>query len=466
MRDSSPMAPRPAVPPGGPKAAAPTLLGVAVAVAGALVASGSCTVSPRAAPPAVVLVSIDTLRPDHLGCYGYSRPTSPEIDRFREESVLFREAVAQAPSTLPSHASMLTSLLPAHHGASIRNSSALRPDVPVLAGLLRDAGFATASFNGGGQLYRTWGLDRGFDVYESYAEADEEEELGGDTFHERLAAATPWIESVRERPFFLFLHTYEVHHPYTPTPERLALMEKGYTGRLPPQISIRLIKKINSGRKRLRPGDLEHIVAAYDAEISSADAGFGELVALLRRLGRYDSSLIVLTSDHGEAFGERGRVGWHGDTLYDEQIRIPLMIRLPGGRFRGRTVEPQVRSIDIAPTILSVLGLPAPREFSGTAIDIAGRAAGHPPWAVASIDGFSKDLAVRTRQWKWYQGRLYDLLDDPGETTDVAARHPAVVESLQGTLAALLKSREPAVRRPVEIDRDLRERLKALGYVE
>jgi arylsulfatase A-like enzyme len=446
---------------------APAFIG-GLLLLGVLASASSCsrTRPPTPTPPAVVLVSIDTLRPDHLGCYGYSRPTSPEIDRFREESVLFREAVAQAPSTLPSHASMFTSLLPVHHGASIRKSSALRPDVPVLAGLLRDAGFATASFNGGGQLHRTWGLDRGFDVYESYAEANAEEELGGDTFHERLAAATPWIESVREKPFFLFLHTYEVHHPYTPTPERLALMEKGYTGRLPPEISIRLIKKINSGRKRLRPGDLEHIVATYDAEISSADAGFGELVALLRRLGRYESSLIVLTSDHGEAFGERGRVAWHGDTLYDEQIRIPLIIRLPGGRFRGLRVDPQVRSIDIAPTILSVLGLPVPRGFSGTAIDIAGRAAGHPPSAVASIDGFSNNLAVRTRQWKWYQGRLYDLLADPGEKSDVAARHPDVVERLEGALVAQMKSREPAARRPVKIDRELQERLKALGYVE
>jgi arylsulfatase A-like enzyme len=454
------MAARPGLSPGG--RAAPALLG-ALVLFGVVASSPSCNRAPAPAPPAVVLVSIDTLRPDHLGCYGYSRPTSPEIDRFREEGVLFREVVAQAPSTLASHASMFTSLLPAHHGACMRYRSAVRPDVPVLAGLLRDAGFVTASFNGGGQLYRTWGLDRGFDVYESYAEVDDEK-LGDDTFRERLAAATPWMESVREKSFFLFLHTYEVHHPYTPTPERLALMENGYTGRLPGQISIRLLRRINSGKKPLRPGDLEHIVAAYDAEISSADTGFGELVALLRRLGRYDSSLIVLTSDHGEAFGERGRVGWHGDSLYDEQIRIPLIVRLPGGRLRGRTVEPQVRSIDIAPTILSLLGLPVPREFSGAAIDIAGGAAGHPPWAVASIDGYSNDLAVRTRHWKWYQGRLYDLLDDPGETSDVAARHPAVTESLQGTLAALLKSREPAGRRPVEVDR--RERLKSLGYVE
>lgn len=458
------MAPRRAFRRGGGTPPVAGLLG-AVIVSGALAASASCHVASHGPPPAVVLVSIDTLRPDHLGCYGYSRPTSPEIDRFRKEAVLFREVVAHASSTLSSHASIFTSLLPAHHGASIHDRSGLRPDVPVLAELLRNAGFATASFNGGGQLYPIWGLGRGFDVYESSAEA-EDEELGADTLRERLAAATPWIESVREKPFFLFLHTYEVHHPYTPTPERLAAMETGYAGRLPGRISIRLLEKINSGRKALEPGDLEHIVAAYDAEISSADAGFAELLALLRRLGRYDSSLIVLMSDHGEAFGERGRVGWHGDTLYDEQIRIPLIVRLPGGRLRGRAVDRQVRGIDVAPTILSLLGLPIPREFSGVAIDIAGRAAGHPPWAVASIDGSPNELAVRTSRWKWYQGRLYDLVADPGETTDVAARHAAIAEDLEGRLLALLKARAPAGRTPVEVDSRMRERLKALGYVE
>jgi arylsulfatase A-like enzyme len=412
----------------------------------------------------VVFVSIDTLRPDHLGCYGYPRPTSPEIDGFRNEAVLFEQAVAHAPSTLSSHASMFTSLLPPHHGASVLNRSAITPDVTLLAEVLRDAGFATASFNGGGQLHPAWGLDRGFDVYESFAES-EGDRLGEDTFRERLAAAKGWIESVKDEPFFLFLHTYEVHHPYTPEPERLALMETGYKGKLPGRISIRVLEKINAGTKALRPGDREHIVAAYDAEISSADAGFAELLALLRELGRYDSSLIILTSDHGEAFGERGRIGWHGDTLYDEQLRIPLVVRLPGGRLSGMTVEDQVRGVDLAPTILSLLGLAVPEEFSGSAIDVAGQAARDSGWALSEVDGSPNELAVRTPRWKWYRGRLYDLAADPGERTDVASRHPDVEQDLSGKLADLVRSREPAGETPIEVDEDLLERLKALGYV-
>jgi arylsulfatase A-like enzyme len=442
-----------------------TVAAAAAAAAAAIaVSSSGCAASPRRPASAVVLVSVDTLRADHLGCYGYGKPTSPEIDRFSREAVLFRRVVAHASSTLPSHASMLTSLLPAHHGASFKKRSALRAGVPTLAEALRRAGFATASFNGGGQVHRTWGLDRGFEVYVSATDASETE-VGRDTMRQQVAAAEPWLKKAGERPFFLFLHTYEVHHPYTPTPERLARMESGYSGTLPDRISYRLLERINTGEKALRPGDLEHIVATYDAEILGADAGFGELVRLLRRLGRYDSTLVVFTSDHGEAFGERGRVGWHGDTLYDEQLRVPLIVKLPGGRLGGATVQDQVRCIDFAPTVLSVLGLPVPPEFSGAAIDFQGRAVGHPPWAVANIDGSSQELAVSTSRWKWYEGRLYDLVEDPGERRDVAPLHPDVDRDLSGKLLAMLRSREAAMTTPVQVQADVQEQLRALGYV-
>jgi len=423
--------------------------------------------APRARPasaPAVVLVSIDTLRPDHLGCYGYRRPISPHIDAFRREAVLMRDVVASAPSTLASHASMFTSLLVQHHGASIAASSALRPGLVTLAEVLQRAGFATASFNGGGELHRVWGLDRGFGVYESATDSTVSE-IGDDTMAGQVQLAKKWLESVGSRPFFLFLHTYEVHHPYTPAPERLKAIEPSYAGRLPDRISIRLLEKINSGQKKLAPGDLEHIVATYDAEIASADAGFGELLDLLRRLGRYDSSIIVLVSDHGEAFGERGKVGWHGDTLYDEQIRIPLVVKLPRGRLAGKAVEAQVRGIDIAPSLLSQLGLPVPRQFSGTRIDFAGGAPDHPPWSMSTIDGALRVAAVRTHRWKWYEGRLYDLEHDPGETRDVASLHPEVERELEGRLVASLRSRESAGSTPVRMPNEVAEQLKALGYL-
>jgi arylsulfatase A-like enzyme len=428
-------------------------------------ASCACASRPSPAAPAVVIVSIDTLRPDHLGCYGYPKATSPHIDAFRREAVLLRQVVAAAPSTLASHASMFTSLRVQHHGASISVPSALRPGVLTIAELLQRAGFATASFNGGGQLHRSWGLDRGFGVYESATDSSDAE-IGADTLAGQVEKARAWLESVGPRPFFLFLHTYEVHHPYTPSAERLRHMEAAYSGTLPDHISIRLLEKINSGERLLQPGDLEHIVAAYDAEIASADAGFGDLRSLLRRLGRYDSSIVVLTSDHGEAFGERGRVGWHGDSLYDEQVRIPLVVKLPGGHLAGRTVETQIREIDLAPTLLSRLDLPVPPEFSGTPIDFEGGAPDHPPWAVAGIDGNPRSIAVRTAQWKWYEGHLYDLDRDPGETRDVASLHPDVDRDLARRLLAMLASREIAPRSPTGPEESVRDQLKALGYLQ
>jgi len=417
------------------------------------------------APPAVILVSIDSLRPDHLGSYGYPKPTSPRIDAFRRESVLLRQVVASAPSTLASHASMFTSLPIQHHGASVAAQSALRPGIVTLAELLRRGGFETASFNGGGQLHRSFGLDRGFSVYQSATDSSDAD-IGEDTLSQQVERARPWLESVRSRPFFLFLHTYEVHHPYTPSPERLRAMEPSYSGTLPAAISIRLLEKINSGEHVLRPGDLEHIVAAYDAEIASADEGFGELLALLRRLGRYDSSIVVLTSDHGEAFGEHGEVGWHGDALYDEQVRVPLILKLPGARLAGRALETQVRLIDLAPSLLSLLGLPAPEQFSGVPVDFAGGAPEHPPWCVSGIDGQPNSAAVRTERWKWYEGRLYDLAHDPRETRDVAKANPEPQQALEARLLAIVGSREIAPLTPAAQDGDVRDQLKALGYVD
>ncbi len=431
---------------------------------GASLLVAACRPQDARPPQAVVLVSIDTLRPDHLGAYGYAKPTSPEIDRFRRDAVLFKDAVSNAPSTLPSHASILTSLVPMHHGASLAKDSGLRPDVPTLATVLRGQGFATASFNGGGQLDHIWGLDRGFQVYVS-APAAADSEIGDDTFSQQVAAARPWLASVRDKPFFLFLHTYEVHHPYTPKPERLAVMESHYEGRLPNTISIRLINKINSGRKRLAPADLAHIVATYDAEIASADAGFAELLHLLREMGRYESALVVLLSDHGEAFGERGKVAWHGDTLYDEQLRIPLVVKLPGRRLAGSTIDAQVSGIDVAPTMLQILGLPIPTAFTGAAVDLEGRAARHPPWSLAGIDGVANEIALRTGDWKWYTGRLYDLRQDPREAADVSAQHPDIEKICEEKLSELLRARPYAEGTPVTVDSALEERLKSLGYV-
>jgi arylsulfatase A-like enzyme len=411
----------------------------------------------------VVLVSIDTLRPDHLGCYGYEQPTTPNVDAFRKDAVLFREAIAHAPSTLPSHASLLTSLIPHHHGASIARGTALATGRLTLAETFRESGFATASFNGGGQLDATFGLDRGFDVYET--PGDQGQDLAHDRLFGKVEAGLAWIRGIGRRRFFLFLHSYEVHHPYTPDAEARARLPERYDGSLPPDISIALLEEANAGRRVLTPADRAHIVHAYDREIRSMDDAFGRLVAALRAAGLYEETLLVLTSDHGEEFGEHGAMGWHGHSLHDELLRVPLLIKFPRSWRGGRTMEAQVRGIDVAPTALVAAGVGVPPAFEGTELVayVAG-GTGPPPYAVAALDGGG--TALRSREWKWIQRTLFHLSTDPGERVDLADRFPDKADGLRRIKQRFVAEGDFVEGPRAAIDDDLRDRLRSLAYVQ
>jgi arylsulfatase A-like enzyme len=413
-------------------------------------------------PRDVILISIDTLRPDHLGCYGYRFPTTPNLDRFSQDAVRFSQTIATAPSTLTSHASMMTSLLPRQHGAEHLTHHALSPRFLTLAGIFRQHGYSTVSFNDGGQVSAIFGMSNGFDYYSSSPQSTVYH------FDDVVTRATGWLDShpPSAAPLFLFLHTYEVHHPYTPAPRFLALMEPPYHGPLPAgETDMPTLIAMHEGRRQLGPGDLEHIVATYDGEIRSMDEAFGRLVEHLKQAGRYDQALIVFTSDHGEEFNEHGSVGWHAHTLYDELLRVPLMIKFPDGLYAGETVTSQVREIDIAPTVVAALGWPQPAQFRGA--DLAplaeGRAAA-PRFAVSQRDSLP-DTSIRLSPWKLYDGRLYDLASDPGETRDLAARHQDLVAALDQRLQALLAEKPAAVGPTVTLNAEERSRLRALGYL-
>jgi arylsulfatase A-like enzyme len=439
----------------------------------------------------VILVSIDTLRPDRLGCYGNPRPTSPNIDSFADQSVFFAEAIAQAPSTLPSHASMFTSLLPEHHGAFFSRRTPLPASIPTLATELRTAGYRTAAFTGGGQIAPEFGLDRGFDTYEV--------NLGGSDFESAVRAGLGWLDEDPGKPAFLFLHTYEVHHPFTPDPTLLAVFDNGYDGPLPAEISKDLLYRINTDEIAITDRDLAHIVAAYDAEIRSVDSAFGRLLAGLGELGLFDDSLFIFTSDHGEEFGEHGVVGWHSHTLFDELLRVPLLIRFPGERDGGLSIEEQVRLLDLAPTVLAAVGIAAPPAFQG--VDLARVIGGLPTPlpAVSQLDlpAGETELSLRTRRWKLYPRRalagdpftehepplavrfrnllnrwrspfaLFDLRADPGERRDLVERNQQIASSLSRTLDALAEARpRPTPEPTVVVDLATEERLRALGYLD
>ncbi len=412
--------------------------------------------------PNVVLVSIDTLRPDHLGCYGYDKPTSPSIDAFCAQAAVFTQAIAQAPSTLPSHASLLTSLLPQHHTASWEAGRPLPEEALTLTEVLRDAGYTTAAFTGGGQIDRVFGLAQGFASYEQPDQM---------RFAATVRTAEAWLREHTTEPFFLFLHSYEPHHPYEAAPAYLAAIETApYDGPLPDVISVDLLRQINAGELAIDDADVAHIAAAYDAEIRSVDDGFAALVQALRGLGLWDRTLLVFTSDHGEELGERGKVGWHSHTLYDEQLRVPLILKFPRDAFAGVRVERQVRSLDVAPTVLAALDIRPPRQFTG--VDLTPLLRGEelaPLVAVSKRDRAKREdlTSVRTEEWKLLPGRpgLFHVASDPGEQW--AILDPRVEAELQAALAVELEAREPLPPAGEVVPPGATlEQLKALGYIQ
>jgi arylsulfatase A-like enzyme len=444
-------------------------LAIVSAVAGVTLAWPRLLQAMRAGSPApprdVILISIDTLRADHLGCYGYPFPTSPNIDRFSQDAVRFAQNISAAPATLISHASMMTSLLPAQHGADFLLHRALAPRFLTLAGVFRRHGYGTVSYNDGGQITAALGMANGFDLYRSSPRTAFK--AFDFRFADTVARAVGCLTSHAASPLFLFLHSYEVHHPYTPEARFRAVMEPTpYLGPLPAaQTDMATLIAIRDGRLHIGPRDLTHIVATYDGEIRSMDEAFGQLVAFLKRSGRYDQALIVFTSDHGEEFAEHGAVGWHAHTLYDELLRVPLLIKFPNGLYAGETVTSQVREIDIAPTVVSAMGWPLPPEFRGADLTplAEGRAA-QPRFAVSQMESLV-DASLRMAPWKLYDGRLYDLASDPGEKRDVAAQHPDLAAALGRRLHALLAEQPAAAGPAVTLSAEERSRLRALGYL-
>jgi arylsulfatase A-like enzyme len=429
----------------------------------AALALGCTTQAPDQPGPAganVVLVSIDTLRPDHLGCYGYERPTSPSIDTFRRDAVLYTEAIAHAPSTLHSHASMLTSLLPQHHRASWGAKTRLPLEALSVAEVLQQAGYRTVAFTGGGQMDRIFGLDQGFD---DYVQPETQ------TFAETVEHSLEWLAAAGGEPFFMFLHSYEPHHPYDPEPEDLAVFEQDYAGELPDEIGVELLRSINQGDVEIDEADLAHIVATYDAEILSVDRGFARLAEGLKALDLYDDTLIVFTSDHGEEFGEHGRVGWHSHSLYDELLRVPLLVKYPGAQHGGSTAAEQVRLIDIPPTILAAASVAAPPEFIG--VDLVARLNGEGSAeelpAVSRLDRrHDREVAsLRTSKWKLYPPWLFDLEQDAAEEWDATTSHPSVARELEQLLGESISARPPLDAPQVAPTQKNLDELKALGYL-
>lgn len=418
----------------------------------------------------IILISIDTLRADHLGCYHYPRNTSPFLDKFREDAVLFRRCMAQSSSTLASHASMLTSLIPSHHGAFFTRGQALQDNITTMAELLKEKGYRTISFNDGGQIAPKFGLNQGFDIYESMSARFKAEHLN---FYRVVTKTIKWLDQNPNERFFLFLHTYETHHPYTPKKRQLKLFESNYNGDLNWQITVEMIEKINKGEIKLTDEDKQHIINTYDAEIRSMDESFGLLIDYLKKKKLYDNTLIIFTSDHGEEFGEHGIWATHSHTLFNDQLHVPLLIKLPESMYASRKVDHLVMGIDILPTVMDLLSEKMSKDFEGSSLVPLMK--GIPPkklvFAISQRDMqktyVSAYWSVMTRKWKLYNAKLFNLLSDPDELKDVSKSHEDLKTSLQKyALKYIRRKDEKFPVKKVVLDNELREKLKSLGYLD
>jgi arylsulfatase A-like enzyme len=455
---------------GPPRSASRTAFSL-VALLGALTpvlltgCSGERPRPPRpSGPPNLLLVTLDTTRASHLGLYLYDRDTSPNIDRLAAEAMVYERAYSTSSWTLPAHASLFTGRFPTSHGAMHNPAGSLilgdelhdgelakfradplAPDQQTLAEILRANGYVTGAVVGGPWLLRAFGLDRGFDHYD---------DVGANLAQGRRAAdvsdaALPWIEEHAAEPFFLFLNYFDPHSPYQ-DPEGLDRMFETRPGSVQP------------------PG-AERFVERYDGEIRYMDRHFGRVLDRLRELGLYDVSWIVVTGDHGEMLGEH-EIHGHGGSLWEEEVRVPLIVKPPADRLAPGRSRAMVRLVDVLPLVLEGLGLAVPPQVQGSATP------GADP-VFAELHPWRRDGT----QWHaWYEGdfkllrhsqgwrMLFNVVSDPGETFDLKRYEPERLDAMSAALSAFADQLPTPTTEaaPRAIDEETRRALENLGYTD
>ena len=368
----------------------------------------------------MILVTIDTLRADRVTAH-----LTPHLDRLQQQGIRFTEAITASPLTLPSHASLLTSLDPPRHGVRDNQVFSLAPATGTFPRALQGQGYATAAFVSAVVLHRRFGLNAGFDAYDD--EMSGPERPAADT----LARARAWVSSAPE-PLFLWIHLFEPHAPYAG--------------------------------------------GSYDADVSASDAALGDFFAFLRTRGLWDRSVISVTSDHGESLGEHGEQT-HGFFIYDATLRIPWLLKAPG--VTPGTYPHQVRIVDVLPTMTALAGAdqpprPADGALDGVALDrvlrsgdSAGLDAYSETWLPRDQFGWSALASLRSGTWKYIQaprGELYDLRADPGELHNQLSARPDQSSRLDALVSVIARRTAPAVSAP-RVDQVDAEKFLALGYI-
>lgn len=466
--------------------AGPRVGRLALAVLATAVVWSGCPSPQPPVPPAeaILLLVVDALRPDHLGTYGYHRPTSPTLDRLAGEGTVFEAAFSPCGWTRPSIASMFTGLYPSDHGlrerARKKNEdyflSRLDDSFTTLAEILRDRGYDTVAVVSNPHLGRGQGFEQGFDAYF-------DTERTADEVLDRLAA---WWRERQPAKFFGFLHFMDVHWPYTPP--------SPYDRRFgTPEGSIdftaldwnRFRRQLRSGEIVLSEADLRGIQTLYDGQIRYLDDRLGQFLDEIGSVS--DSWLILVTADHGEEFQEHGNMG-HGPFLYDVNTRVPWILRLPGGRGGGRRVDGPVSTIDILPTLLEAAGAPVPPAIGGRSRLAGDGNGGRPGSDLVFGEEHYENLywrdSVRSARFKFIRTtvragpggeperihrELYDLTIDPLERRNLVGLRPRLAAemaaSLDAHLARLARSPEEGAAE-VPLEPETLEELRSLGYME
>ena len=423
----------------------------------------------------LIFIILDAANPTHFGSYGYERDTTPNMDRLAHDGVLFSRAFTHAPNTRASTASLFTSTYPPTHRV-ISPDTMLSDSAVSWAEGLRDAGIRTFAATSNIQASPVYNLLQGF---EETRELYRDKKGGVVLAREFLGPVEEWVDKNREEQFFMYLHILQPHAPYNPPPPAEGTFSSGYRGPLKDvrRLNPRTIKLLDLG-----PEDLDYIVAKYDENLLYADSFVGELIDLLSRNSLLEDTILLITADHGEAFHAHGHIG-HSSSLYDDEIRVPLIMRFPlKYSLGGKKIEAVVQSIDLMPTFLDLFGIPhTGQEMQGSSLlpvlfgqseriheDVAtffGR---------LSPDGTQVASALRGERYKFFEYRsrrfLFDLQADPAEQNNIYFSQPVIAGYYVQRLKKLQKewSEEPALasESKIKLDEDIREQLRSLGYIK
>jgi arylsulfatase A-like enzyme/Tfp pilus assembly protein PilF len=397
----------------------------------------ACGSSAEEGPTSLLLVTFDTTRADRIGCYGYEDARTPRVDALAADGVRFANAYTPAPVTLPSHATLMTGLLPPEHGLRDNGVAGLGDELPTMAEVFRDNGYRTGAVIGAFVLDARFGLARGFEHYEDNLALD-----GGAEERHADAVATHairWLATVEDEPFLLWVHFFDPHATYAPPPE--------FAGRG---------------------------TDPYDGEIAFVDRELGRVLDHLDDAGRLDSTLVVVTSDHGEALGDHGEPS-HAAFVYRSTMSIPLVFQGPGVDEGGLVVDAQAGLVDVLPTLIDLFDFTPPASFTGRSLAPAlrgGELADAPVYGeseyVRRHYGWSPLHSLRADGWTYVRAprpELYDLSVDPNEENDVAALHPERVAEFEARLSRLEAGLRATAATSATLDDEVASKLGGLGYV-